>query len=158
MTIIIVRSSKELSVINLEQSVIIKRPIEEVWNYMSNIQNATTWDRGVLEIKQVPEGPLGVGTLLKFRRQFMGGERIRELRIAELEQNHRVVMEGHFQGMSARIHYILEPEGEATKLTGAADLEISGWWKLLTPLMVNMANRDDKEDLANVKRIMEAQA
>jgi hypothetical protein len=45
-----------------EQSVIINRPVEEVWKFISNIENAPKWDRGVLAGHQISKGPPGVGT------------------------------------------------------------------------------------------------
>ena len=37
--------------IKAEQSMIINRPVEEVWEYLSNVENMAKWDQGVLEAK-----------------------------------------------------------------------------------------------------------
>lgn len=59
-----------ITMIKIEQSVIIHRPVEEVWQFMSNVENVTKWDRGVLQARQTSEGPLGVGSTLQTVRQF----------------------------------------------------------------------------------------
>ncbi len=57
--------------------------------------------------------------------------------------------------MTAQIRYTFEPAGDGTKLTGSAEIEVNGWFKLLTPIIIGMGNRDNEADLANVKRKLE---
>ena len=41
--------------------VLIKRPVEEVWNYWFDMDNVPTWAHNVKEIRQITEGPRDVG-------------------------------------------------------------------------------------------------
>ena len=143
--------------IKLEYGILINQPVESVWKFMSNVENATKWDRGVLEAKQISDGPPGVGAIIQTRRQYIGQQQIRTLRITEWEPNRAVKLKGSNKQMTAQIRYTFEPVGDGTRLTGSADIEIIGWFKLLTPLIVLLGDRDNREDLANVKRILEAQ-
>ena len=48
--------------IKLEISIIVSRPIEEVFAYVSDFRNAAQWQAGVVEVRQTPEGPVRKGT------------------------------------------------------------------------------------------------
>ena len=46
--------------IQVEGSVVIDRPTEQVWEGMSNVaENVPKWDRGVLAARVASDGPLG---------------------------------------------------------------------------------------------------
>jgi uncharacterized protein YndB with AHSA1/START domain len=60
-------------------TVVIDRPIEEVFAFLANGENDTKFSARVLEIKQTTDGPPGLGTIyastvkdggVKFKRQF----------------------------------------------------------------------------------------
>ncbi len=144
--------------IKMEQSIIINRPVEEVWKFLSNIENATKWDRGVLEARQTSEGPIGVGSTLQTRRQMLGWQRIGKLRVSEYVPNRTIALQARLGAMTAQIRYAFEPVEGRTRLTGTSEIELGGWWKLITPLLSPMLERDGREDMANIKRIMEAPA
>jgi len=144
--------------IKMEQSIIINRPVEEVWKFISNVENVPRWDRGVLEARQTSEGPVGVGSTAQTRRQLLGWQRIGKLRISEYVPNKIISLQGSLGSMTAQIRYAFEPVEGGTRMTGTSEVELGGLWKLITPILTPMLERDGREDLANVKRIMEAPA
>lgn len=58
--------------ITIEYSVAINRPIEEVFSFMTNLENNPQWVSGLLEAKQTSPGPMGVGSTGTDVRQFLG--------------------------------------------------------------------------------------
>ena len=145
--------------IKIEKSIIINRPVEEVWKFMSNIENATKWDRGVLEAKQTSEGPIGVGSTLQTRRQMLGRQRIGKLRVSEYVPNKIIALQASLgQIAAAQIRYSFEPVEDRTRMTSTAEVELHGAWRLIAPLLSPMLERDGREDMANIKRIMEVPA
>ncbi|AQA25222.1 polyketide cyclase / dehydrase and lipid transport family protein [Rhodococcus sp. MTM3W5.2] len=46
----------------LEQSVLIARPASEVWDFLADPANWPSWESSMLEMEQVTDGPLGLGT------------------------------------------------------------------------------------------------
>ncbi len=142
--------------IKMEQSIIINRPVEEVWKFLSNIENATKWDRGVLEARQTSEGPIGVGSMLQTRRQMLGWQRIGNLTVSEYVPNRIITLQASLGTMTAKIRYAFESVEGRTRLTGTSEIELNGWWRLIIPILIPMLERDGREDMANVKRIMEA--
>ena len=142
--------------IKMEQSIIINRPVEEVWKFMSNIENATKWDRGVLEARQTSEGTIGVGSTLQTRRQMLGRQRIGKLRVSEYVPNRIIALQASLgQIAAAQIRYSFEPVDGGTRMMGTSEVELHGAWRLITPILNLMLERDGREDMANIKRIME---
>jgi carbon monoxide dehydrogenase subunit G len=144
--------------IKIEKSIIINRPVEEVWKFVSNIENATKWDRGVLEARQTSEGPIGVGSMLQTRRQMLGRQRIGELRVSEYVPNRMIALQASLGRMTAQIRYAFEPVEGRTRLTGTSEIELGGLWKLITPILIPMLERDGRADMAHIKRLMEVPA
>ena len=53
-------------------SVIIHRPIEDVFNFANDFSAYPQWQHGVKEVKIVSSGPLGKGTQVVETRQLFG--------------------------------------------------------------------------------------
>ncbi len=140
----------------IEQSVIINRPVTQVWKFMSNVEESTPkWDRGVLAARVTSDGPLGVGTTIETRRQFFGRVRIGKLQITEWHPARNVTFQAKLGQVTATQSYIFETLENGTRLIQSAELNFIGWWKWIAPVLVSMVKRDGQEDLANIKRILE---
>jgi len=63
-----------------EKSGIIRRPIEEVFAYVSDLRHSPEWQSGLVEVRQTTEGPQGVGTVY-VRPQIHGPEDGRKRRV-----------------------------------------------------------------------------
>jgi hypothetical protein len=73
----------------LQQSVDIARPLEEVFAFVANPGNDAQWGSNLLEVTQVSRGPLGVGARFRYKARFAGRqfELVRE--VTEYEPNRR---------------------------------------------------------------------
>ncbi len=145
--------------IKIELSEMIDRSSEEVWRFMFDVRNFPKWDRNVLETKITSEGPIGVGTTAQAVVQFLG-RKVVDIRITEYEPNRKFALEfisGSFKG--AKQSFTLESVGgNKTRLTLTREIELKGSWKLIQPIAPRMAKREGRDDIANAKRILEAQA
>jgi hypothetical protein len=50
-------------VANFENTVMIRRPIEEVFGFLSDFENVPKWNYAIVETHKVSQGPVGVGTI-----------------------------------------------------------------------------------------------
>jgi uncharacterized protein YndB with AHSA1/START domain len=141
-----------------EVSILIHRPVEAVWEFLSNIENMPKWDRGVLEARQTSEGPMGVGSTVQIVRQFFGRRRIGSFRVLDVVPNKTVAIEASAKWITGRVRYTFAPEGGATRMISDGEVVLGGWWRLMAPLLIPMLDRDGRDDLANVKRVLEAPA
>lgn len=141
-----------------EINLIINRPIEEVFEFISNPENLPRWRAGTLEIKRNSSEPLGVGSIVKGRFTYLGRPFDGNLEIILHEPHQRYgtrLVEGPFP-LEAR--YALVPAGSGTLLSLVIEGEPGGFFKLAEPLVVSLAKRSYEADLHNLKEMLEAQA
>jgi uncharacterized protein YndB with AHSA1/START domain len=50
-------------VATFENSVLIRRPIEDVFAFLSDFEHVPKWNYAIVETRKVAEGPIGVGTI-----------------------------------------------------------------------------------------------
>ena len=141
-----------------EINLVINRPIEEVFAFISNPENLLRWRAGTLELARTSSEPLSVGSSFKGRFTFLGRPFDGNLEIILHEPHRRYgtrLTEGPFP-LEAR--YTLEPAGNGTDLTLVIEGEPGGFFKLTEPLVVSLAKRSYEADLNNLKEMLEAQA
>ena len=141
--------------VNVEVSVMIDRPVEEVWKFITDLSKVPTWDTGVLEVKQTSTGPLGLGSTGDFREKMRN--MTISVRITEYEPNRRVSFvhtSGPMKG-SIITESIENIEGK-TRFTFSHDLKLSGFYKLLG-VMKGRMRREVVVILNNAKRILESE-
>ena len=56
----------------MEVSVVIRRPVEDVFAYLAKTENETEWQTGLIESKVISGGPVGVGSTGQDTRKSMG--------------------------------------------------------------------------------------
>jgi uncharacterized protein YndB with AHSA1/START domain len=56
----------------MEASVVINRPIDEVFAYLTDVGSWSQWNSGILEAEQTSEGSVGVCTTFQGVSQFLG--------------------------------------------------------------------------------------
>jgi carbon monoxide dehydrogenase subunit G len=140
----------------IAQSVTVYRPVEEVWDFISNFENTTRWSQGVLEARQTSDGPLGVGSTLQTVVQAFGRRRTADYLVTEYEPNHAFAFTVTSGPMTSRARYSVEPAAAGTRLTASGEAHATGLYKLLAPILVRIVKRHSQDDLANAKRILEA--
>jgi uncharacterized membrane protein len=143
--------------ITIEQSIIIARPIEEVFAYVSDQRNSPEWEDGVLEVRQTPESPVGVGTKITLVRAFLG-KRIEQH--AEFVAYEPPVMFAFasISGPSTTGTNRFESTAEGTKVTIAFEMQAGGLFSLAEPLVARNLRRSVEAALGNLKDLLESQA
>jgi uncharacterized protein YndB with AHSA1/START domain len=138
-----------------EASVMIDRPVEEVWKFVTDLSKLPKWNTEVLEAKQTSAGPLGVGTTLQTRSSNM----VADIKVIEYEPGRKWTnkftsgpVKGSIETASAE-----NVEGK-TRFTRTADLKFSGVYKLLGPLLTPSLKRAYVASVSNLKRILESEA
>ena len=142
----------------IEINLVINRPVEEVFAFVSNSENLPRWRSTSLEMKKTSDGSLGVGSTFKGRFIFLGRQFDGNVVVTAHEQN-RVYVSKMAEGpFPLETGYTLEPVENGTRVTFVAEGEPGGFFKLAEPLVVSMAKRAYTTDLQNLKEMLEAQA
>jgi hypothetical protein len=144
--------------INETASIVIHRPVEQVYQFMSVPKNRLRYDPKLIDVRQTPEGPLGVGTRIVEVRSMMGkrGEMVTE--VSELEPYQRIGYRTRQDDpINASGGYQFHSVPEGTRLTLNFVANPKGVLKLITPLIARGLKRDIAAGLENIKAVLEKQ-
>jgi uncharacterized membrane protein len=143
--------------VTVEKSIVIDRPAEGVFAFVSDHTNAPGWQRGLLEVRRASDGPIGVGTRHTFVRTFMGRRLEASNEFTHYEPNKLVAFDFISSWLPGHGSYVVEPEGtDRTRLTARVELRPSGLFRVAEPLMAAALTRDVEANLADLKGLLEA--
>jgi uncharacterized protein YndB with AHSA1/START domain len=142
--------------VTIENSIVINRPPEEVYVFVTDPANEAKWHADVLEAHKVSDGPLGVGSTIQFSFNFMGKKEI-GLVVREFDSPRREVVEATSKGpMAPTFTFTFEPVDGGTRFTRKGDIRINGWMRLMEPMMKGMASKRADGFLAKLKQLLES--
>jgi uncharacterized protein YndB with AHSA1/START domain len=127
-----------------ETTVVIDRPINDVFGFLANGENDPEFSPRVLEIEKTTEGPPGVGTVYASTVKDAGVKTRREFRYTEFEPPRKIrwIEISKNLVMATEGGYDLVPEGNGTRVTLFNVLEGRGVGKVIAPLALRGARSD----------------
>jgi uncharacterized membrane protein len=141
----------------MQQSVDIARPLEEVFAFVANSANDALWGSNLVQVTKVSPGPVGVGSRFRYKVRFAGREfeLVREITEYEPNRRHAVkTISGPLRFGGVRTFEAI-PGGTRLTLTGGG--RAGGFFGLAEPLVARAAQRSLRTDLATLKRLLEDQ-
>ena len=139
---------------SFENTVTIRRPIEDVFAFLADFENVPKWNYAIVETRKVSPGPVGVGTTYRQTRSVP--RRSEEgFEVTAFEPVSRLEVHGEIGPFRARLRYLLEPTGNGTRLTNAVDLESSGVLTLVAPLATARVKSAVAANLQTLKQVLE---
>lgn len=144
--------------IKVELTTVINRPVEEVFTFLSDMENNLKWRSSQIEVKKTSIGPIGVGTTYHMVNNVLGSQLETEAEIIEYEPNRQftsIDKSGKFPLIAQRT---FEPVEGGTRVRLVLEAEPSGVFKLAEPLLASAAKRRTEADIATLKDLMEAHA
>ncbi len=129
----------------------IQRPVDEVWERLTDWANASRWMPGVESM--VADGETTTGTKLTFRAR--GGER--SSAIVHCDAGTSIVLRSVQGGVTADYRYeVHDIDGRSTRVTLVADCHIKGLWlRLVSPLLRIAIRSTDGKQLKLLKAMIE---
>jgi hypothetical protein len=126
-----------------EATVVIDRPIEDVFAFLADGENDPKFSPRVLEIARTTEGPPGVGTVYASTVKDAGMKTKREFKLTEFDAPTRIRWTEISKNLVTAPEggYDLAPEDDATRVTIYNVLEGHGAGKLIAPLALRSARK-----------------
>ena len=144
--------------IKIENSIVINRPVDEIFEFMANSENNPQWQSGTQEVRKTSEGPIGVGTTFTSVSQLLGKRLESVVEYTAYEPNKRVAGKVTSGPVPFQFETTFEPAAEGgTKVTGGGEGDVGGFFKLAEPLVARMLKRQFDANNANLKDLLEAQ-
>jgi uncharacterized protein YndB with AHSA1/START domain len=141
-----------------EATVVVDRPIEEVFAFLANGENDPKFSPRVLQIAKKTEGPPGVGTVYASTVKDAGVQTTREFKLTAFEPPTRIRWAEVSKNMvtASEGGYDLVSEGSATRVTLHNVLEGHGVGKLIAPFALRAARKDADDFGRRIKAAVEA--
>jgi uncharacterized protein YndB with AHSA1/START domain len=137
----------------ITNTVLIDRKPEEVFDYCVDLRNELEWNHDARSMEKLTEGPPGVGT--RFLAKWKTAPRPIEVRCTTFD---RPTTWTFVNGGPVTVTFTgrVRPEADATRLDVTFEAEPHGWFRLVFPVFVRVMKRQERANMANLKRALEA--
>lgn len=139
----------------IEHSVVIHRPIEEVFAYVARPENTPNWQSGMLESRQTSPGPMGVGTIFTEVRQMMGRAMEQTMEVTAYEPNRQWSFKSIKATVSHEAHLTFESISGGTQVNLTSLARPNGLLKLAMPIISRQLKKEFVSDFENLKQLLE---
>lgn len=141
--------------IKVEKSVVINKPVEEVFSYVTGADNYTKWQAGVEQV--IEGGPRNtVGSQFTEVRKFMGQEMRTTLELTEFVPNAKWAAKVVKGPVPYEVTMTFQSVDGGTKVTTRVDGEPKGFFKLAEGMVAGQLEKSLGEDELKLKEILEA--
>ena len=140
--------------IKVESSVVINKPLAEVFAFATNSDNSTKWQGGVEAV--IAEGPQNViGSKYTEVRKFMGQEMRSTMELTAFEPNAKWASKVIKGPVPFEVTATYEAAGSATKMTTLVEGEPKGFFKVAEGMLKGQLEKSLEEDVNRLKGILE---
>ncbi|MFC7450677.1 SRPBCC family protein [Rhodococcus daqingensis] len=143
----------------LEQSVLIARPVSEVWDYLANPANWPSWESSMIECTQVTDGPIGLGTRWQGVTRVLGRRIDWVAEFTEVDAPKATAAKSLESTVKFTTTTRLEEVDGGTRFTYRTDTEtgLGGvFGKLADPIVTKAADRSRRASLDNLADLLTA--
>jgi uncharacterized protein YndB with AHSA1/START domain len=145
---------RRLSMIKVSSSVVINKPVADVFAYTIDPSTATKWQGGVEAV--IPEGPQDVvGSKYTEVRKFMGQEMKSTLQITLFEKNAKWGAKVLSGPVPYDVTQTFAAEGGGTRLTTEVQGEPKGFFKIAEGALQGQLQKSLDEDGERLKKLLE---
>jgi carbon monoxide dehydrogenase subunit G len=141
-------------VATFENTVLIARPIEDVFGFLSDLENIPKWNYAIVETRKISEGPIGVGTTYRQVRSVPSRSEER-LEITTYEPPRQLEIQGQLGPFASRLVYALAATPEGTRVTNTVEVELGGPVRLLGRVAVSRVREAVAANLGKLKELLE---
>src|SRR4030095_4739997 len=142
--------------IKVEGSIVINRPIAEVFAFVANFENHPKWESNFQKVKLLTSTPSGVGTTYQCDLKLPGQTATSKFEITEFEVNKKIAFEAEPAGPAKpNGSFRFESVPDGTKITLLPRPEFRGFFKLLEPMMASYVRKQNQDHLVKLKRLLE---
>lgn len=135
----------------------INRPAAEVFNYAVRPENSRDWRRGVIEAKQISDGPLGVGARV-LQVRYQAGRRLESIARVTAYESAARYWSADEKGEPYKVEggMVVEEQDGGTTVTYEYSVQLGRWLRLIQPLAARVFRGEVTKDFQTLKSTLEA--
>lgn len=142
----------------VEETVLIKRPRDEVFDFATNPENVPLYSSNLIEFQKTSDGPVDKGTTYRGEVKVAGRTITWTSEVAEYEQGRRFVNRSVTSPIGWEVTVTYEDDAGDTLVHWRQEAESYGGFfgKLADPLVTRMYAKDVRSNLEKLKELLEA--
>ena len=144
--------------IAFDVSTIIARPVEAVFEFVSDLANNPRWQAVTVEVTKTSHGPVGLGTTWRETIKLLGRQVEVERRTTAYEPNSIFSVATTSGPVQVEVTVSLEPVDGGTRFKATFRGDAGTFAKLGGPLLASMVKRAVEADVATLKALLESGA
>ena len=145
--------------IRIESSTQVSRPRDQVFDFLTDVDNLPKWQSGVVQSKRLTEGPVRVGFQYEETAKVAFWNLHAVCTVTDIKANERFSFVGKSSGpLDYDGRFDLQPVAGGTRLTLSGTARLKGIWRLLQPLLASDLRKETRTELATIKLLLEARA
>ena len=134
---------------------LILRPVWEVFDFITTLENNSQWQYGSLISMKTSDGDMQVGTVFGSFGHFMGRRIQSDFEVTEFEANKSYGFETISGPIQLQTSYSFEAVNRGTNVIVSSLINPGGFFKLLDPIVARATKKQFKENLARLKELLE---
>ncbi len=134
----------------------IHAPLQKVFAYTTDFRNFVSWQEGVSEATQTPDGPTQANTTFTLTRTFLGRRVQAAGAVTEFVPNQKVAFATTSGPIRIKLVQAFESIPDGTRVTLHLEAEPGGFFKLAKAAMERQLTSMFESQVARLKSILEA--
>ena len=149
--------TEDRTMAGFEASVVVSRPVEEVFEFVSDLEHDPPWS-GAAEVHRTTPGAIGIGTTFRQRDRFLGRRMELTLEVIDYRPPQQITLKATSGRLSLVGTRMVEPWDEgSSRVTFLGGGHAKGPLRLTEPLLAAAGARRLRTQLARLKQVLEEQ-
>jgi len=141
--------------IKFEKNVLINRPQQEVFDFVTDLSNDSKWQSSIESVEQVSDGPIGVGSTWRYVGKLLGRKNETEIQMTSYEPPNQSSVKAVSGPIPFENTHKFQKQDGGTLLTFIGQAEIGGFFKIAEGLAGKQIEKQMEADAAALKRLLE---
>jgi uncharacterized protein YndB with AHSA1/START domain len=139
----------------IEGEVLIRRPVEEVFDFVADERTEPTYNPNMLRSMKVTDGPIGVGT--RFRATIRAGRRIlpMDIEYTVFDRPYLIASTTRMPSADFRGTLTFTPTGSGTRLSWSWRARPKGAIRIVAPVLTLVGARQERQMWARLRDHLE---
>lgn len=139
-----------------EKIIKINRPINEVFAFISNMENGPKWQPELSEVRRITKGPVKIGSQFSSARIIMGQKMVTIIEFVAYEPNSKYTIKSITGPLPFEQTTLFESTAEGTKLTTKIELYPSGDMAQGESMLAESLKQEMETDFDGLKKLLES--
>jgi uncharacterized membrane protein len=144
--------------ITFDLGILIDRPVENVFAFISNPMNLPKWQSMVAKVEPAFSGPVGIGSKYKIQSEVMGRKMEGVMEITDFIPSEKFGFKNVAGPVQVQAVVTFKPAGTGTRLNLNGQGEPGGVFKLAEGVLAKQVKSQMEENLKRLKSVLEAGA